>query len=385
MNLLDSLLAITVTILLLGIFAQAHMNATARTEQRLAAEQLMQVARGAKAHLEAHAQELKASATASSGPTLPLDDMRREGFLPPSLSGTNIWGQRYVAHVRATTRGNGLRVVVLTVDGRSGPGRFNNVSVPGAAVLAGAGAGYIPSGDVEHLPSSNLTGAAGTWSLPLDEAGIPNPGPGHLGYVSDFDASDLAADALLRVEVPGNPEYNSMETTLDMTGNAISDVGEIRFRDRTLDAVSCAADEDQGKVFLDGSQGLYLCRNGTATLLSDSGNGHPLKDITIVSSGDLVDKPFCAPGTGTVPAIFVAPSIAGLGPEAQPIAAFQAWATNHSDTQWQVHMRLLSSGTSGLDADNDAGNGTAGQQNPEEPLPAYNRILTFTSCAPETP
>jgi hypothetical protein len=382
MTLLDSLLAIGMSIFLVGIFANEHLNSRARIEQRLAAEQLLQVARGARAHLAAHASEYAASATRTSGPTIALADLAAEGLLPPSFAGKNVWGQGYSLHVRSTQRDGALRVVVLTEGGRSGTARFRNVHVPGAALLAGAGAGYVPAGNVEGMPAGSLTGAGGTWSIPLAASGLPDPGPGHLGHVGDFDASDLGdgrddgnGDVLSRVEIPGHPERNAMETTLDMTGNAIRDAGEVQFRDRAIDAVSCTDAEDQGKVFYDGTQGLYLCRDGKAHLLSDSGNAHALKGITIVSSGALVDKPVC--GSGTVPAIFVAPSIAATGAEAQPIAAFQTWASNRSDTRWQVHMRLLSSGTSGV----DAGNVT----DREDPLPDYNRILTFTSCAPETP
>ena len=90
--------------------------------------------------------------------------------------------------------------------------------------------------------------------------------------------------------------------------------------------------------------------------------------MTIAQNGDTITKPVCPPGTETIPQIFVAPSIAAAGLDAPPISAFQAWATNASDTQWQVHLRLLTT-------DKDLGW--------VYPLPDYARIHVLSACVQE--
>ena len=69
--------------------------------------------------------------------------------------------------------------------------------------------------------------------------------------------------------------------------------------------------------------------------------------------------------------IFVAPSIAEVGPEAPPMSSLQTWASSLSDTQWQVHLRVLTS-------DKKLSPDDSGWVYPEE---NYARIMAMTMCA----
>ena len=166
------------------------------------------------------------------------------------------------------------------------------------------------------------------------------------------------------------PELNAMQTELDMTDHAINNVHDLQFVERTISTESCTADEDQGRVFLDRDQGLYLCRNHSLEIISDTGNAAHFKEATIVANGARVRKPSCAPGTNTVPAIYVAPQLASAGPQAPPITALQAWATSVSATEWQVQLRLQTPNPNLGDNENWI-----------SPAADYARILVLTQCA----
>ena len=74
-------------------------------------------------------------------------------------------------------------------------------------------------------------------------------------------------------------------------------------------------------MFLDEDQGMYLCRNNQLVLLADTGNSTQFKTSTFVNNGDKVAKPSCAPGTGTVPQIYVAPAIVSSGEQSPSMAS----------------------------------------------------------------
>lgn len=381
MNLFDALVSIFVMIVLIGMVAQINYDGNVRVEQRLVAENMLVLADAAKLYARKHNATLAASASATAGPKIELSDLRSEGLIRQNFSDTNMWDQQYNIYVRSPSSGGELlRVIIVTSGGPSRRKKFNNTIVPRAAALIGAPGGYTPTGDIPSIPAGSMYGAGNNWNIPFASVGIPNPGPGHLVYVSDYDTSDLAGEFLYRVEVPGNPELNVMRTELDMSSHGIENVKEVQFVERSIGSETCSDPDDQGRMFLDRELGMYLCRNGQFEMISDTGNSMPIKEVSVVSSGDLIDKPLCAPNTGTVPRIYVAPSIAEAGPEAPAISSFQAWSESVSETQWQVFLRVLL-GDKALALALNGGIDTGGWVTPD---PNYNRLLVITSCGKET-
>ena len=176
--------------------------------------------------------------------------------------------------------------------------------VPGAAALIGGAGGHIPSGVLPGQTENMLQGAGNGWVLNLGTVGIASPGAGHLGAVSTYDSSALGQDFLYRVAVPGQPELNAMQTELDMTDHAIRNVSDLQFEPREITSESCSSTDEQGRIFLDSLQGLYLCRNNSLEIIGDSGNTALMKNATVAKNGDRITKPSCAPGTGLTPTIF---------------------------------------------------------------------------------
>ena len=360
------LVALMVVAVMLPVAYRLWLTGFVAYQQGQAADQLRQVNAAANAYTKRHFETLLASASATGGPQITIDQLINDSLLPTGFRNSNIWGQSYEIYVRSP-RQNSLDTITITRGGREhvDGDSFATMTVPGAAMRLGGAGGFVPTGALPGQQDGTLHGAAGGFILDLAALGITSPGPGHLGAYSAFDEYDLGTDYLYRGEVPGHPEYNQMQTELDMTGHGIENVGSVQYVSRTVtDGESCST-EDEGKMFLDELQGMYLCRNGMLVLMADTGNSTQFKMSTVANNGDRIAKPSCAPGTGTSPQIYVAPAIASSGSQSPAMSALQAWATSVSATEWQVHLRVLN--TSNSDAW-------------VYPTPEYGRVMVFTTC-----
>lgn len=340
MHILGAIGALIIGIIMLPDLISWWDAGLTANQQRLVANHMLTVSTAARKYVNRHQDTLLAQSSVNSGPTVGITALIDEGFLPDGFQGRNPWLQDYQIHVRQPYPGS-LQAIVLTTGGRNNaPDKFVNVTVPGAAALMGGAGGFVPSGVLPGQHENMLVGAGNGWSLDLASVGIASPGAGHLGAVSSYDSSALGQDFLYRVAVPGQPELNAMQTALDMSDNAIRNVSELQFEPREITSETCANTEEQGRIFLDSVQGLYICRNNSLEIIGDSGNSSLLKNAVLAVNGERIAKPACAPGSGTSPAIFTSPAIAEAGYDAPPITAVQTWATSLSDAEWQVHMRV---------------------------------------------
>lgn len=355
MNLFDVLISLIMTILLVSVLANVVQWGNDKNRQKIAAEQLEEVAKAAQLYAKKNQLAILPAITPTSGTTVSIAQLVTDGFLPQGFSPTNIWNQGYAIYFRrmdttvpdiaagsGTKIEKGINTVVLTTGGTDNSKKFCNGIVPGVLGFMALGGGYIPSGDISTQPTSDLVGAG--WSRNLASMGIPNPGAGHIGFISSYDTSELGQDVLYRVAIPGMPELNAMQTELDMTDHAVKRMKEIQLVPHTMAEMTnfCASAtaEQQGRLFLSNADGVYICRNNQVEILADSGNSNFVKSATVAVNGERIVKPTCAPNTNTIPQIFVAPAIAAPGPTAPPMTALQAWATEYSPTEWQVHIRL---------------------------------------------
>ena len=414
-TLVEVLGAILVAGLMLTLLTGVVQRGSVWMEQASAASHLRMVAEAFEGYASLHETELLAEAGQASGPSVTLEDLAREGFLPQGFAATNLWNQDYVLHVRkielsfqaeGTEGGDGsdddaqtisrLALVVLTSGGRGSVydadnATFLNVHVPGAAARAGVHAGYIPGRDRDGVTASDLVSGQGSYVLPLADLGIASPGPGHLGaYLVLGAREESSSDNFLhRVTVPGRPDLNQMETDLDMTGNAIVNTGFVRLDEHDLVAGSSplegegsvCSEEDLGKLFLDKNFGLYLCRlvrdgDGSEVaqlaLLSDSANAVSIQGMTLAADNELIEKPLCASGTGAEAQIFVAPALASSGPSSPAMAALRAWASVENETHWRVHIRVKNT-------EHDTGSWYEPAQEGTSSL-AYGAAQVITAC-----
>lgn len=372
MNIFGSIGAVVMLIIMLPVLLRWVDTGLIAQQQRVVSTHLSMVTRAARQYVNKHQDTLLTRASASAGPTVSINDLITDGFLNEGFASHNAWLQEYQIYVRQPRSGS-LQAIVLTTGGRNDESaKFQNMVVPGAAALVGGAGGYVASGLVAGQSTNTLIGAGNGWILDLPSVGIASPGAGHLGSVTTYDSSALDQDFLYRVPVPGQPELNAMQTTLDMTDHALDNVSEITFTERQISSESCTSAADQGRIFLDRTQGLYLCRNHSLEILGDSGNSMLMKSATVAKNGDKITKPSCATKTGTSPYIYTAPAIIEAGAVAPPMTSVQTWATSLSATQWQVHMRVQTPNKKLTGAD---ANGWV------YPTDNYGKIFVLTMCA----
>lgn len=309
-------------------------------QQGQAASHIHMVGEAVKRYISAHYQQLLNSSSQTTGAQISTAQLRNEGFLPEGFQ-QNVWNQDYEIYIRRTPA-NAVTAVILTTGGREHEAgdSFGTVLVPGAALrVEGGGGGFVPA--PVHGSDDTLIAGAGGYILNLASMGISSPGAGHLGLYLAFDADDSGTDYLYRGEVPGHPELNQMTTELDMTNHTIERVRSIQYVSRTVTADQTCSSADEGQMFLDRVQGMYLCRNNRLVLMSDTGNSSFLKNATIATHGTKINKPDCGASTGKTPQIFVGPVMFSSGASSPSMAAVQAYATSISNTQWQVNLRVL--------------------------------------------
>jgi len=322
----DVLIAIAVFSLAIPALALMLARGQSQVVERAAGEQLREVARASDAFMRENYDALIASAGPGSPSVLGIDDLRDQGFLSDSFPDRNPWDQRYRIWVNEP-RPDDLEALVLTEGGRglaSAGADFAAQSVPAAAAAAGAAGGFTPTGDVGGESVGTARGVFGGWEVDLPARGIADPGPGHLAALIFFDdASLLRGQFLHRVEVPGQPELNRMQTDIDMDNNTLDDALEASTR-----------------------TGQDLTRAVT--------------DALVVANGSEVAKPDCR--GGQAPAIYVAPAMASYNAEGRAMSAVQTWAENVSAARWRVRMRVR------VDA---------GWRFPDWP---WGQIMVFTKC-----
>lgn len=312
-------------------------------KKRAVARHLTEVTDAAVSYGRKHYNALIDQSTATSGPTITIETLRQEEFLSENFNTLNPWRQAYKIYSREPKEGE-LQLVILTEGGlghEPDNPKFGNAIVPSTAALAQGG--FIPTG-LNGQPTGQLQGAYSAWRLNLAAMGIPSPGAGHLGAVSNLSSFDVGHDYLYRVEVPGHPELNEMWTELDMTDHAIERVKEVQFVPHTLDEMDdfCADPDQNGRFFLHENEGLYICRDGKVQTVADTGNSLLMKNMTLAGHGERIQKPHCPPGVDTRSEIFLSPvTYAAKAALSPPIVSVQSWADSLSDTEWQVNLRLM--------------------------------------------
>lgn len=364
---MGALLAFMLLMPILNALWHVGMN---EVKKRAIADHLSRVVTASHGYMAKHYDTLFTTATPTTGASISIDTLRTENFLPEGFSDTNGWGQEYTLYIRKPSVDE-LQGIVLTSGGRghnTNDPHFGNVLVPATAATAGGFAGFIPTGHIGGQSSAELRGSYSGWVLSLAGQGLPNVGAGHLGALVSLDQASIGKDFLYRVKVSGHPELNAMSTELDMTDHAINKVKSLQFENHALTSMTnfCTSVADEGRTFLDKDTGLYLCRNGQVESLHDSGNSLRMQEARVVTNGTMITKPTCPAGTNTHPEIFVAPSIVSVGEEAPPLVSVQAWATDASEAEWQVHLRVLTTDKA-LDW--------------IYPRAEYGRIVVMTTCA----
>ena len=389
MNMVDTILALSIGLLLMSSIASMMHMSSEKTVQKRAAEEIMAVSEAARHYAERYHATLLPHLSPAGGRSVTVEDLIDDGLLAPGTPEENVWGQTYGIYFRrvdttvpdgvgGTRDDYGVRVVVLTEGGYKGNNieEFNNRTVPGTLDYLTSGGAYVASGQIPNQPAGTLIGTG--WRMPLGTIGVPDPGPGHLGMVTLYTIPNMTEDYLYRVEV-GPEELNTMFTEIHLDDHAILETKEMQFVPHTLADMAnfCATGTNESQIFQMRNRGLYICRDGEVHEILDTGNALQIKDMTLVGHGYRIAKPECAPHTDSLPEISITPIAMAAQTEKTPsITTFQAFAVDGGD-YWQVILRMQDSKSKEDDPN-------AGWRYPDKHL-VMGHAITFCRSAAMTP
>lgn len=163
-----------------------------------------------------YASILAASATGPVPITMAM--LRNTGALPASVADTNPYGQGYTASARRSVY-NGTPIVEILLTSTGGE-QIKNQHLRNIAGQI-EGGGFITAED-----PGVAKGALGAWQVPLSTFGLPANG-GHLATALFFNEAGAITDYLYRNAVPGRPEVNRMNASIDMGGNDLNNTRNV--------------------------------------------------------------------------------------------------------------------------------------------------------------
>ncbi len=212
--LVGTIFSIVLSLSMLGGFSTWSHKATTNIVTAFAAAQQVIANKIAYQYVQDNGAAIAAQATATTPVTITAAMLNAAGYLQ-GFSPTNVFGQAWQVQVLQPTAGT-LQTVVQSVGGRPITNTGQLVQI---ALQVGPQGGFVPyagqNGDATMNPA-NAYGAGGSWG-PIALTNFTNPGSGHLVSLIAFSGSQSANGYLYRVQVPGHPELNNMQTDLGMT------------------------------------------------------------------------------------------------------------------------------------------------------------------------
>lgn len=220
---LELIVVMTVSVVAMMLAAQYMESYSDALVNQSAADQQKRVTDAAAGYIKDNYAAVVGVSSAATPATITTAMLKATGYLSPSFSDTNAFGQSYIV-LALQPAPNKLETIVATTGGET----VNDINIKRVAQLTGASGGYVSVLDVAHA-----NGSFGGWKMPLANYGIA-PGAGHLVSALMFADSALISDYLYRSTVAGHPEFNRMNTAIDMAGNNINNGGT--FNATTLNA-----------------------------------------------------------------------------------------------------------------------------------------------------
>ncbi|BDB30092.1 MULTISPECIES: shufflon system plasmid conjugative transfer pilus tip adhesin PilV [Cupriavidus] len=221
---LGYLIALMLSMLSLAGFATWAKAGVTNVQTAAAASQMLVFDKAALQFVQDEAATLVAQATASVPVSVTPAMLVNGGYLPAGFSVTNVFGQTWLLQVMQPTPNN-LQALVTSQGGRAITDTRQLVQI---AAQAGAQGGFVPyagqNGDPTMVPT-RAYGAYGAWQVPL--ANYTNPGSGRLASLLAFTGAQANNGYLYRVQVPGHPELNQMQTSLDLGGNDVNNARRV--------------------------------------------------------------------------------------------------------------------------------------------------------------
>lgn len=216
--LLELVLVLGIVVSVLGLVAQQIGKYMEDRDADFVGQHANLVVNAAERYTNDNYASLLAIATDVTPAVFTVSTLKTAGYLPSTFSDANIFGQSYeFRSLEPVATPGQLRMLMVTIGGTA----LKELPLRRAAATMGPEGGYITATN-----TTIATGHYGTWSEPLVTYGT-TPGAGHIAYAMFIRDAAKAKEVLFRQAVGGRPEYNRMETAIDLNGNNINNGGLI--------------------------------------------------------------------------------------------------------------------------------------------------------------
>ncbi|QHD04545.1 shufflon system plasmid conjugative transfer pilus tip adhesin PilV [Pseudomonas sp. R76] len=213
---IEMIVVLILVVAALGIGSQAMFDHADNMAGQSAADHQKIISDAASAYIKDNYAAVLNVATPTEPANITVGMLKNTGYLPPSVTDINNFGQSYsVLAIKPTA--NKLQTLVITTGGETIP----ETSIRRISKQVGARGGYI-----SNIDTSVVEGTYGGWNVSLAPYGT-SPGEGHLATALFFDDGALTDDYLYRNAVPGHPEVNEMNTSIDMKGNNLNNAANV--------------------------------------------------------------------------------------------------------------------------------------------------------------
>ena len=191
------------------------------------AQQIRQVSDGLAGYTKAYYSAIEGVTTSTKPAVIPISALVATGFLPAGTNTVDPYGQTIVGEILQPIAGI-LVGAVVTQGGTAPAGSHLNQ----LATLIGAQGGFVPTSDILSLPgicgTSCYQGSGGTWKASFSQYPFTGVGPGSLIALQQFNTNNMPQDFLYRSNVPGFPQANQMQTSINMNGNNLNNANQVQ-------------------------------------------------------------------------------------------------------------------------------------------------------------
>ena len=264
---------IVATLFLIGLPSWLHFEDAGIQNMKtsVAASQMKVFTEAAQEYVEANYPAIEAVATGTSPTTITPAMLQATGFLAPSFVSANPWTQSYTVQVLQPSPGT-LQALVLTTGGVAIPQGL----APVIAAQSGAEGGFIPyPNQYGTLTNTVAEGSYGGWQVSMQY--YANPGQGHLASLVALNNGQLQTDFLNRSAVPGEPQANTMNTGINMSGNNLQNAGTVSAGSVTAGTISASGTLAASNFTYPGTAAAYTgCSTTGAVAANSNGSGQIL-------------------------------------------------------------------------------------------------------------
>ncbi|MBN3761074.1 shufflon system plasmid conjugative transfer pilus tip adhesin PilV [Burkholderia sp. Ac-20365] len=216
-SLIGAMVALVLSMLSVGGFMTWAVVGSKNVQNAVVASQGQTFIKAAMQYVGDYGTTIAATATATVPVTITPAMLSAASYLPGGFSSTNAFMQTWQLQVLQPTAGT-LQSLVTSVGGRAISDTKQLVQIAAQMSSQYGPGGFIPyanqAGDAT-MNANTAYGAYGAWKIAM--TGYTNPGSGHLAALLAFTSAATNGSYLYRVQVPGQPQLNAMQTDLSLT------------------------------------------------------------------------------------------------------------------------------------------------------------------------